>query len=218
MSSATLYLYRHGNTFDTGDKVVQVGLKSDLPLTKVGKQQAEHFGVYLQKAGIAPHSIFSGQLQRQTESAHILQSYFSQTQLKINTLALDEIDYGLWEGLTANEITEGWEQEAQQWHTQAIWPKEIFKQSLEHHLKLIGDFLSILYREQSDKSTPAIIVSSNGIIRLFLYFSDLWKNICATSAMNDYKVGTGNFCKVQLHANNSITVDEWNVNPAKILV
>lgn len=217
MKSVELYLYRHGNTFEAGDKVVQVGLKSDLPLTSVGKQQAEHFGLYLQKSEILPNRILSGQLERQKRSAHILQTYFPNTELKTNTQALDEIDYGLWEGLTANEITERWEHEAHLWHTQAVWPKEIFKQSLEHHLKLIGDFLTVLYKEQLDKNTPAIIVSSNGIIRLFLYFSDLWKNICASGAMNDYKVGTGNFCKVQLLENNIITVDEWNVNPAKIL-
>ncbi|MCS5708528.1 phosphoglycerate mutase family protein [Candidatus Berkiella cookevillensis] len=217
MSSVTLYLYRHGNTFEAGDKVVQVGLKSDLPLTTVGKQQAESFGAYLQKSSISPNSIFSGQLQRQTESAHILQSYFPQTILKTHVQALDEIDYGLWEGLTANEITENWEHQAQCWHTQAIWPNDIFKQSREYHLQHITEFLTALYNKQGEKNAPVIVVSSNGIIRLFLYFSNLWENICATSAMNNYKVGTGNFCKVQLHENNIITIDEWNVNPAKRL-
>ncbi len=214
MSSVTLYLYRHGNTFETGDKVVQVGLKSDLPLTGLGRQQAEHFGTYLQKSGILPNKIFSGQLQRQTGSAHILQSYFPQTTLKTHVQALDEIDYGLWEGLTASEISENWEQEAQRWHTQAIWPNGIFKQSLEHHLQHIAEFLTTLYNEQHEKNAPVIVVSSNGIIRLFLYFSSLWKNICTTSTMNDYKVGTGNFCKIQLQENNVITIDEWNVNSA----
>ena len=43
---ARLFVVRHGNTFDTGDVVTRVGGRTDLPLSKSGKAQAEKLAAH----------------------------------------------------------------------------------------------------------------------------------------------------------------------------
>ncbi|MEL6754250.1 MAG: histidine phosphatase family protein, partial [Pseudomonadota bacterium] len=42
----TLYIVRHGNTFDTGDTVLRVGGRTDLPLSTSGEMQATALGIH----------------------------------------------------------------------------------------------------------------------------------------------------------------------------
>ena len=41
-------LARHGNTFNTGDKIVWVGRTEDFPLTQTGEEQAKKVAQFLQ--------------------------------------------------------------------------------------------------------------------------------------------------------------------------
>lgn len=214
MKSIHLYLYRHGNTFNAGDRVVQVGATSDLPLTEKGVEQAHHFAQSLQSQGVLPALILSGSLKRQTHSADVLKSYFPHTKAERGVPALDEIDYGLWEGLTAEEIEEKWPQASKAWHTEARWPQNVvFNGSLEQHIALLSDLLASIYDRCNDQDN-VILVSSNGIIRLFLYFSTLWAEITENQRMLEYKVGTGCFCQCTLLADARLQVNAWNQNLA----
>ena len=59
-----LILMRHGNTFEAGQTPVQVGTRTDLPLTAQGLAQAKEMLNYLTAEGISPEAIFAGKLKR----------------------------------------------------------------------------------------------------------------------------------------------------------
>lgn len=213
MKELTVFLYRHGNTFDKGDKVVQVGLKSNLPLTIKGKQQAQVFADYLKQSNVPIQAIYCGDLKRQSESAQIIHQQFQNAALNLSESALDEIDYGRWEGLKAEDIESQWPVQANDWHNSAKWPQDIFNGSLYKHLDAIANFIHHLCQTHQSND-HIVLVSSNGIIRLFLKFTKLWDKICENGLMLDYKVGTGNFCKVILQSPNDIDIVQWNEKPS----
>lgn len=211
MNNLDLYLYRHGNTFESHETPVQVGLRSDLRLTQRGQEQAHLFGKYLKSQNITPQKIYCGHLKRQSESAQILQAFFPESELTISP-ALDEIDYGLWEGLTLEEIQSKWPQEHKDWLNAGIWPKHLFNQSVEEHLSKLKTLLNTLI-QKTQNNQPMVLITSNGIIRFFLYFSQLWSDLTKTKQLSEYKVGTGCFCQVKLSEGPIITVDAWNKKP-----
>ena len=213
MKTVDLYLYRHGNTFNSGDKVVQVGLKTDLPLTLQGQEQAHAFGHLLNKNFIEPANIYCGQLKRQTESAAILHTYLPSSIVNEQSHALNEIDYGNWEGLTVEEIQARSPKSYEDWNKKAAWPSNIFNHSLRHHLDDLSSLLQTVYDTHDDQQA-AVIVSSNGIIRLFLYFSSVWEMITQKGTMNSYKVKTGHFCKLELNSPQSLKLISWDNNPS----
>lgn len=212
MKTVNLYLYRHGNTFNPGETVVQVGLKSDLPLTAHGQQQAYLFVDFLNKNNIYPTQIYSGFLKRQTNSAKILHDSFSNSVLHKPSYALNEIDYGDWEGLTTEDIQHKAPIAFERWSTKAEWPLNTFNGSLAEHLDALSTFIHNIYETHNDQEN-VIIISSNGIIRLFLYFSSMWEEITQNKLMQNYKVNTGHFCEVQLCSAQKINVLTWNNAP-----
>jgi len=208
-----LYLYRHGNTFDTGDKVVQVGLKSDLPLTQHGEEQANNFGQYLQSHNIIPSHIYSGSLQRQTKSLELINTYAPNATTQKQVSALNEIDYGLWEGLSADEIKQKWPERDQSWQHHAKWQTNIFLGTQQEHTNQLLHFFETLRQNQLSDKSPQILISSNGIIRYFLYFTPRWQSLVSEGAMLELKVKTGHFCKIILSQDNTVHIDKWNVKP-----
>lgn len=208
-SETTLILVRHGNTFDSNETPVQVGFKTDLPLTPQGKQQATIFANYLKISQINPDVIYAGQLKRQQETAEVIGKAFNLP--FCFEPGLNEIDYGLWEGQTEIEIKQKWIKAYQDWLEAAIWPKVIFGSSLESHLAKIKTWLEHLKREHPNQTVVG--VTSNGIIRLFLYFSNLnWPKLVETRHLADYKVKTGHYCKLTL-TSEGLSIQEWNKRP-----
>lgn len=202
-----LILIRHGNTFEAGQTPVQVGLKTDLPLTEKGRLQATQVAKYLEQQDITPDIIYCGQLQRQEKSAEIIGNHFDLTFQTES--ALNEIDYGLWEGQTEDEIKAKWHKLHHDWIEAGLWPKAIFESSLEYHLAKIRTWLESIKREHPNQTVVA--VTSNGIIRLFLYFSNLnWQTLSETRALEQYKVKTGHLCHLTLSAE-GIQVNQWNI-------
>ncbi|MCL4553141.1 MAG: histidine phosphatase family protein, partial [Candidatus Marsarchaeota archaeon] len=89
-----LFLLRHGNTFETGQTPVQIGAKTDLPLTNKGREQAAAFAQFMTQLP-TPAAIYAGSLKRQIETAQIVaQALHAETLLHLNEEALTEIDYG----------------------------------------------------------------------------------------------------------------------------
>ena len=118
-----LILARHGNTFEMGQTPIQVGARTDLPLTQQGRDQAEQIANFLHRQGIKPAAIFAGALKRQTESAQIIGKQLG-IQIELNQEALTEIDYGPWEGLTSEEIVKQWPHEYARWTEEGRWAEK----------------------------------------------------------------------------------------------
>lgn len=209
MSQHEIFLYRHGNTFGPGDTVVQVGQKSDLPLTEQGENQAHAFAQFLKKNNVRPAHISSGNLIRQTRSLEIIESYFPEMSSQKGIPALDEIDYGLWEGKTAEQIQQHWPKEDMAWKLEAKWPSQIFKGNVQ----IVIEQISQLLQQLSTQKGPTVIVSSNGIIRYFLWFSKKWQPMVDSKTVEQHKVKTGHYCRIVLK-DNEIEVLDWNIKPS----
>lgn len=188
-----LILVRHGNTFEEGQIPLQVGAKTDLPLTEKGRHQAEQMALYLKRQNRSPAAIFAGPLKRQTESAQIIANAFS---LPFHCeSALTEIDYGLWEGLSADELSKRWPQEYAAWNESAKWPENLFGSSSNEHKMKLEQWLQRL-RASSPMNGPIIAVTSNGLLRFF----------------KNEKVKTGHFCEIILSLED-YQITSWNRNP-----
>lgn len=167
---------RHGNTFEKGQEPLQIGLKTDLALTSFGRLQAEKMAAYLKLQNTSLKMVFSGELKRQVESAKIIAEALD-VPLTI-TPFLNEIDYGLWEGISSAEIEKRWPQEYLEWNEHRIWQPHIF---LGSEKKLLEDLNTWLVQiETVFHNQTVLAVTSNGLFRF-------WKK---------EKIKTGHFCEL----------------------
>lgn len=209
-----LLLARHGNTFSKGDKVVWVGARTDLPLTAKGKAQAEALA-----AGIEPFRphikrVISGPLKRTKEHAEIAAAGLRlETPIEADE-RLREIDYGLWEGKSSEEIQAlGGDTELKAWNEKGDWPRipgwappaEIIAANVA---QLAGELAATL-----GGGDAALLVTSNGILKFFLKLvPGAFEDMAATEAL---KVATGHACALR-HSARGWEVLFWDREPSQI--
>lgn len=211
MNALRIYLVRHGNTFETGQTVTYVGKQSDLALSIRGKEQAHELGRVFQSHLVQVDGIYCGHLKRQTEFARILHTYLPLAALKTNESALDELDYGPWEGLTVDQIQAQWPQAYQDWCQRAKWAKGIFNEASHTCDQHIEHWIDSRFQK---KERSVLAVSSNGKIRLFLkHHPELWKTIEQKGIMERYKIKTGHYCEVVIQ-DQRLEVIKWNCPPS----
>lgn len=68
----TLFIVRHGNTFEAGETARRVGLRTDLPLVDSGRAQARALGRWFAAQGIRFDGAFSSPLLRTRETAALI--------------------------------------------------------------------------------------------------------------------------------------------------
>lgn len=204
-----LILARHGDTFNPGDRVVFVGARNDLPLTDTGRAQAEAVGEFLARSKLQQCPIFCGPLQRTTLFAQIAAAHLTPPPSISIDPRLNELDYGLWAGLTNQEIKDRYgEEELTRWDTQSIWPQNAGWP--ESEAVVTSEVLSLLAEIRATGATSAVVVSSNGRLRYFL------KSI--PGAFEQYalagkaKVRTGNICMLEFTKDEG-RVCGWNIPP-----
>lgn len=163
-----LILARHGNTFGPSDKVVWVGSAQDLPLVESGQQQAIEFGRLLKSSGIQPAIIYAAPLSRTREYAQILVAEGGLHSKVLLDTRLKEIDYGEWGGLSSEEVRLRFGATAlEAWELHGTWPSTCgWGESEELVMQRILSFSNELIAQ--NYSAPALIVSSNGVLRYFL--------------------------------------------------
>jgi probable phosphoglycerate mutase len=209
-------LVRHGNTFKSGDKIVWVGARTDTPLAPSGLIQAELVAAALRRLGSSFTKILTGPLRRTYDFAtRLLTTLPGQISLEIDE-RLTEIDYGLWEGLSNDEVLERFGPEPLKlWDTHGIQPEgmqwypepAVLQQQLQ---SLLAD----LFRLATAQETP-IICTSHGILRTIY-------NHCATTAATarvSSKVATGRMCKILLsdsERRQKPHISWWNRSPSEL--
>ena len=210
MKKIRLFLVRHGNTFETGEVCTHVGLRSDMALTDEGRLQAKRFASFLKSHNLAPTAVYAGTLKRQSETAQIILQELKEDDSKVVFLkALNEIDYGPWEGLSTEQILEGWKEAYENWTEAGEWPADIFQEAFEERISLLRGFISEI-RSSYEDDAVVVVVSSNGILRLFQTFiPGRWEELQRERRVKELKVGTGNFCEMLLRAD-TLEVRRWN--------
>ena len=202
-----ILLLRHGNTFEAGQTAVWVGGRTDLPLVEKGREQADNAGTALSRAFPQLDLIISGPLQRTRETALIVAKHFDYPPEKIVIdPRLREIDYGLWEGKSSEQIRAmSGAAELEAWEKNSKWPEGAgWSSSLAEQTEKLQQFMTDVANRNIGS---ALVVSSNGIFKL------LGKWIDPSRA--DVKMATGHISLLRSSAS-EFTIKGWNLAPSKL--
>ena len=205
---------RHGNTFESTETPVQIGSKTDLSLTLKGQEQAQKIAGYLTENKLIPDHIYTGPLKRHLETADILANHFINAPV-IPAPALNELDYGQWEGKSIDAISTQWPKAYQAWCEQAIWPIGIFgdQANLFSHQTALKNWLHDLSCNTEPTST-ILAITSNGLLKILLtLIPDLALTLFENHRFDQYKVKTGHFCLIEYNIlNKKLSIKKWNIS------
>lgn len=156
---ATVYIVRHGNTFDAEDTILRVGGPTDLPLSSSGQAQATALGDALSK--IRFDRAIVSPLKRTLMTANAILSKQAAPLKPELTRHLIEVDYGPDEGQPEDTVIARVGQDAlRAWETDATVPPG---------WKVDPFALRQVWREiLAEASKTELIVTSNGVARFVL--------------------------------------------------
>ena len=202
-----LFLCRHGNTFNEGEKVVMVGAGQDLTLTEKGRSQAHTIGEALRAGGFLIDSVLTGPLKRTFETAQIISGMLAKAVQPVVDSRLTEIDYGEWGGLSDEEIALRWGASVlADWHTRSIRPHGVTfspsQEQLESEMQLLLD-------ECSRQDRNALVVTSNGRLRTI-------GKLVSKDSSQSWKVGTGKMCVLECH-DGVWSIAAWDCAPISLV-
>jgi probable phosphoglycerate mutase len=194
--SATLYIVRHGNTFDPGDVVTRVGGRTDLPLSVSGRAQAQKLREHFGSQALHWTTARSGPLKRTRETAQAILAADSMAPDLQTDLFLREIDYGPDENRPEDEVIarigkpalEAWERELL---VPPGWRAD--------PAAITGNWQE-LFSDLSKLPGPHLIVTSNGIARFAL--------AAANAKGQDAKLSTAAYGIIELDGEPKVLA--WN--------
>lgn len=211
-----LILLRHGNTFNPGETAVWVGKREDLPLVSQGKAQAQGVAGVFSEARVIPQAVYCSSLQRTREFAQILKHECKWRSAITEDARLDELDYGLWSGLSSEDIAaRGWVIDLQQWNDRCVWPSEAqWEGSAELIRSEAEDFIQDLSQMYDDDAT-VVAVTSNGRMRYFLSLDA--ESFKQAIRHEQVKVRTGHAAIFSVRGGR-VTLEGWNLSPEELAV
>ncbi|MBM7854487.1 alpha-ribazole phosphatase/probable phosphoglycerate mutase [Desulfohalotomaculum tongense] len=152
-----LYFVRHGETQWNAVKKFQG--HSDITLSPVGREQAERLAQYMQKFDI--NAAYASDLSRAKETAEIIAGKFNIP--VICKQQLREINFGNWEGLTIEEITDRYKETVEQWwknpSATPIPGGEVLSDLVKRVMAAISDIIA------EHPGQNVLVVSHGGVIR-----------------------------------------------------
>lgn len=162
------YLIRHGET-DFNKKRFFYG-KADVSINETGKEQAALLHQLMKGRSIS--RVYTSQLKRTQETATIIFPDQNPTAYK----ALNERDFGLWEGRTANEIQAAFPLVWEEWLES---PFKVTPSKAEPFEKFKERVWSIVKEIRETEDPEIVIVGHLGVLRLIYQFlvnmeADFW--------------------------------------------
>ncbi len=203
-----MLIARHGNNFDPGQTAVRIGIRSNLPLSASGRQQAVNLGQYLKRYKIHPVAVFTSELIRTKETAAIALATAGINITPSERAIFNEIDYGPDEGKTYEEIIARiGERALHDWESMALvppdWHVDVDK-IIDHWRKFANE---IVTQFPGDKSV--LVITSNGIARFAPY---LTHNFFGFSQTHKIKLATGAIGCLE-YTDDKWKIDYWNEQP-----
>jgi len=156
-----LYLVRHGETESNKEKRYQGWMES--PLSELGLKQAEKAGLFLGGKNI--EGVFCSDLQRAFHTARVIGACCG-LEPEVTAL-LREINFGLWEGLTYDEIESSWGEKIRRWFDDPFTRSAPEGETVEEVSKRMLAFLKEL-EAHKPACRRAVVVSHGGSIRALL--------------------------------------------------
>lgn len=202
-----LIIIRHGNTFNKEEICLRIGAKTDLPLSKSGREQAVILGKYLKQEKIIPEVVFSSWLKRTYQTAEIA---FNEAEISRKIEKLDifnEIDYGLDEAKSEEEVIARIGKEAMElWNNYAIVPDGwLFNpQKAIENWKIFAEMVLEKYKDKT-----IMVFTSNGIARFSPHITN---NFGEFSKNHDIKISTTGICTFR-NNNSNWEIESWNIKP-----
>lgn len=161
MSNLTrIYLVRHGET--QWNKDLRYQGHRDIPLSEVGIAQARKISTRL--AGEKLDVVYASDLSRALETARIIARPHN-LEVKVDA-RLKETNFGLWEGLTYNEINLQYPDEMNGWRTNPRETKIPGGESLAEVMIRCKEGMDSLIKENLNRNI--LLVAHGGIIRILL--------------------------------------------------
>lgn len=204
-----IIIARHGNTFDKGDVIRRVGLRTDLPLSNSGQAQAEALGQTLAKQFGRFDACYVSELQRTQQTAkEILEACGQPIDYQIRS-ELNEVDYGDDDGEPEAEVVARLGEAAiQAWDNEDSVPEgwHIDPDIIRSHWRR----LDTEWRE-ADLDT-VLVVTSNGIAR---FVDALLADGDDYFAQQSKKLKTAHFAVLEVEGS-AIKVRSWNHAPSLI--
>ncbi len=203
-----LYCIRHGNTFAPGAPVLRVGRNEDLPLVERGIEQAHACAAALARLGERPRIVYAGPLLRTRRCGDIIVADLGLAAGPVIDERLTEIDYGVWGGLTDEEIVRRFGPERlAAWNERGEWPPDGVWGDTEAGVRArVRGFAGEAVRGGA-AGQSVVIVSSNGTLRFFLELA-----AGSTLAEGDRKMKTGHMGRLDWDGR-SFSVQFWNAGP-----
>jgi broad specificity phosphatase PhoE len=166
---ATLYVLRHGNTFDPGDVIRRVGSRTDLPLSLSGRAQAEKLAAYFHGNGLQFEGVFCSPLQRTQQTAAAILARQARAITPVIESFLTEVDYGDDDGKAEADVeARVGKQALKRWDDEGIAPDGWHVDSAAI-ARGWSDFLVRLERSSpSARNSTTLVVTSNGTARFLL--------------------------------------------------
>lgn len=197
--TATLYIVRHGNTFEKGDVVTRVGGRTDLSLSPSGRVQAQKLAEHFGAQALHWTTARSGPLKRTRETAHTILAADTQAPDLTTELFLREIDYGPDENRPEEDVIARIGKPAlEAWERDFIVPPGWRADPAA----ITGNWQE-LFSDLAELPGPHLIVTSNGIARFALAAAD--------AKGHDAKLATGAYGVIELGGDPKVV--SWNVRP-----
>lgn len=194
MTQGRVYIVRHGNTFDKGDTILRVGGKTDLPLSRSGKKQANQLRETFE--GVKFEAAFSSDLKRTRET---IEAILGNQRYALASF-LTEVDYGPDEGKPESDVVARLGAEAlKRWDLEAVPPPG-------WHVDVNGlrtAWQAFLAQSAPDANT--LVVTSNGVARFVL-------DVVSHQGPVPLKLRTGAYGRIDLTDRGPVLA-EWDVRP-----
>jgi broad specificity phosphatase PhoE len=206
-----LIFSRHGNTFDANTPATWVGCKNNLPLVEAGIAQAKTFANSLAQAGIKLNAIYCGPLKRTVDYAQIIVDELKSDLTPTIDLRLNELDYGIWSGLTNQQIIEKFGSDIlENWEKNCVWPANGWGSSEPVVRAEVLSFAEEMANKHKSHEN-ILAVTSNGKLRYFLNLvPGEFENHVKTDSI---KIKTGNVCQLKF-IDDAWKLNYWNKSPS----
>ncbi len=161
-----LILIRHGQSKGNSTNTVQGHL--DEGLSELGKEQAKQISEHFKVRDL--NAIYSSDLGRAVQTAEPLAK---KLELDIKTdKDLREADFGIWEGLTYDEVKEKFPQEYSDWHKN-YYIRPSWFESFDLHFKRVRRAIEKILKAHSLNDSVAIFTHGGSIKTQVGYFNKL---------------------------------------------
>jgi alpha-ribazole phosphatase len=194
-----LFLIRHGETTDLETKKIYKG-SLDIPLSDRGRERLGRVSSYLSDKHI--HHVYTSALSRAVESGTIIARVHG---LSIESIpALNEINFGLWEGLSFDEISAQYPTELDLW----IRDPEVHSPPEGEPLRQAQERIMTAIHGMGDahRGQNVAIVAHGGTLRIIIC------TLLQVKLSNLFKIGQDHGCIniVDLHENGNVTIQLLN--------